>query len=234
MYPALVVVVMIPGAGGAGWYWHLVQTELTARGHEAIAVDLPMGAESLSDYARAVVDTSQGQQKIVLVAQSMGGFTAAAVAESLPVVGIAFLNAMIPAPGETPGAWWDNVGQADAMRANDIASGRDPDAGFDPNTYFFHDLPNDLTPEIGQHGGQDSAAFFQSRCEFSGWPSVPIRVLAGRDDRFFPLHMQRAIAAERVGQPVQEVPGGHLAALSHPHEVAQALEQFLHATSSGE
>jgi len=33
--------VLIPGAGGAAWYWHRVVPLLQEAGHEAIAVDLP-------------------------------------------------------------------------------------------------------------------------------------------------------------------------------------------------
>jgi pimeloyl-ACP methyl ester carboxylesterase len=33
--------VLIPGAGGAAWYWHRVVPLLQAAGHDAIAVDLP-------------------------------------------------------------------------------------------------------------------------------------------------------------------------------------------------
>jgi len=33
--------VMIPGAGGAAWYWHRVVPLLQQAGHEATAVDLP-------------------------------------------------------------------------------------------------------------------------------------------------------------------------------------------------
>jgi pimeloyl-ACP methyl ester carboxylesterase len=33
--------VLIPGAGGAAWYWHLVERELRQRGHDVVAVDLP-------------------------------------------------------------------------------------------------------------------------------------------------------------------------------------------------
>ena len=49
--------VLIPGAGGAGWYWHRVVPELVARGHEAIAVDLPTddAAADLSTYADTVL-----------------------------------------------------------------------------------------------------------------------------------------------------------------------------------
>ena len=38
------VFVLIPGAGGVAWYWHRVVLELEARGHEAVAVDLPTTA----------------------------------------------------------------------------------------------------------------------------------------------------------------------------------------------
>ncbi len=37
--------VLIPGAGGAAWYWHRVVPLLQAAGHEAIAVDFPADDE---------------------------------------------------------------------------------------------------------------------------------------------------------------------------------------------
>jgi Lysophospholipase len=216
--------VLIPGAGGAAWYWHLVERELAARGHDVVPVELPAGkADDLAEYADAVVDATSDRDAVTLVAQSMGGFTAALAAERLPVAGIVFLNAMIPVPGETPGGWWDAVGHGTAMRASDLAAGRDPNAPFDLETYFLHDLPDDLKAQITQHGGQDTAASFASTCDFAGWPDVPIHVVAGRDDRFFPIGFQRRVARERLGLDVDEVPGGHLAALSHPAEVAQTL-----------
>ena len=48
-------------------------------------------------------------------------------------------------------------------------------------------------------------------------------MLAGRDDRFFPLDFQRRVARERLGLDVVELPGGHLNALSEPEAVASAL-----------
>jgi pimeloyl-ACP methyl ester carboxylesterase len=33
--------VLVPGAGGAAWYWHRVVPELEQRDHDAVAVDLP-------------------------------------------------------------------------------------------------------------------------------------------------------------------------------------------------
>ncbi len=48
-------------------------------------------------------------------------------------------------------------------------------------------------------------------------------MLAGRDDRFFPYGFQQRVARERLGIEVTEVPGGHLAALSRPREITDAI-----------
>jgi pimeloyl-ACP methyl ester carboxylesterase len=219
--------VMIPGAGGAAWYWHLVQRELAEHGNDVVAVDLPVGGQNgLAEYADAVVEAGVGRGPVTLVAQSMGAFTVALATQRMPVARIMFLNAMIPIPGETPGSWWEATRHSDAKRANDLLSGRDPDAPFDVDTYFLHDLPAPLRAEIAEHGGTDSEALFGSVCDFKAWPPVPIHVMAGRDDRFFPIGFQRRIALERLGLGVTEVDGGHLAALARPHLIARILEDF--------
>lgn len=50
--------VLIHGAGDVGWYWHLVQAELCARGHDVVAPDLAADDEAaeLTDYADTVID----------------------------------------------------------------------------------------------------------------------------------------------------------------------------------
>ncbi|HXP57368.1 MAG TPA: alpha/beta fold hydrolase, partial [Streptosporangiaceae bacterium] len=68
---------MIPGAGGAGWFWHRVVDLLEAAGHEAIAVDLPGPdpAAGLPEYTEIALAAVDGRTDVVLAAQSMGGFT---------------------------------------------------------------------------------------------------------------------------------------------------------------
>src|SRR5256884_544339 len=106
--------VLIPGAGGTAWYWHRIVPLLRRAGHEAIAVDLPGDdpAAGLPEYTDQVVGAIGGRGDVVLVAQSLGGFTAPLVAAKVPVASLVFVNAMIPRPGETPGAWWGNTGWA--------------------------------------------------------------------------------------------------------------------------
>src|ERR671932_2603625 len=92
----MVTYILIPGAGGVAWYWHLLEAELRERGHEAVAVDLPAADDSagLSEYADAVVGASGDRTDLVLVAQSFGGFTAPLVCEQVPVDLLVMLNAM--------------------------------------------------------------------------------------------------------------------------------------------
>ena len=52
---------------------------------------------------------------------------------------------------------------------------------------------------------------------------MPTRVVAGSDDRLFPLEFQRRVVRERLGLDVDVLPGGHLMALSRPRELADHL-----------
>jgi pimeloyl-ACP methyl ester carboxylesterase len=216
--------VMVPGAGGSAWYWSLVGARLERAGHRATPVELPGADEraGLREYTRLVVDAIGDDRDVVLAAQSLGGFTAAMVAASVPLRALVFLNAMIPVPGETPGAWWGNVGAVEAREAAASAGGY---GDFDELTYFLHDVPEDVIAESGKHQGPESDAVFDSRCEFDAWPAIPIHVLAGADDRFFPLDFQRRVARERLGLDVDVVPGGHLTAISRPDAVASYLQR---------
>lgn len=217
--------VLIPGAGGAAWYWHRLVPVLHRLGHDAIAVDLPAADPEAgwAQYADAVVDAAAGRGEVIVVGQSMGGFTAPLVAGRLPVTGLILVNAMIPAPGETGGAWWDNTGQEAARRANDDRDGRDPDGGFDPLVYFFHDVPPEVTAEGMAGAPEQTDTPFGQPWPLAAWPDVPTRVIAGRDDRFFPAGFQERVARERLGITPERVPGGHLVALSRPEELAEVV-----------
>ncbi|MDT5023864.1 MAG: hypothetical protein QOE61_290 [Micromonosporaceae bacterium] len=219
---------LIPGAGGSAWYWNRVETELRLRGHTVVAVDLPADDDNagFQEYADTVVDAIGQPDNLVLVAQSMGGFTAPLVCERLSVSLLVLVNAMIPAPGETAGDWWANTGQAEAKRENDVREGRPADTGFDPLTVFLHDVPQDVIDEAGAQQRPQSDTPFGQVWPLAAWPDVPTRVLTGRDDRFFPAGFQRRVAQDRLGITPDEMPGGHLVALSQPKELADRLEAY--------
>jgi hypothetical protein len=241
---------LIPGAGGSASYWHLVEPELRSRGHRTIAVDLPAGdaKAGFAEYADAVVAAideagpdaagadvaGQGGADLVVVAQSMGGFTAPTVCARVPVSLLVLVNAMIPADGETAGDWWENTGAAAARREQDIRDGRSPDADFDLKTYFFHDVPRSVADEAMATPQEQADTPFAHVGLDGAWPAVRTRVLSGRDDRFFPVDFQRRVAEQRLGITPDVIRGGHLIALARPAELAARLTAYANdATRSG-
>jgi len=215
--------VLIPGAGGAAWYWHRVVPLLQHAGHEAIAVDLPGDDElaGLPEYTRRVVNAIGDRHDVVIVAQSLGGFTAPLVALTVPVRALVLVNAMIPSPGETPGEWWANTGSLQARAAAAERNGYGTD--FDEAVYFLHDVPPEVAAAAAAHQRTEAAAAFGSVCDFDAWPSAPIRIVTGADDRFFLAAFQQTLARNRLGLDADVLPGGHLIALARPSELASYL-----------
>ena len=215
--------VLVPGAGGAAWYWHRTVPLLERAGHEAIAIDLPGDdpTAGLPEYTRLVADAIGDRDDVVLVAQSLGGFTAPLVAAKVPLRGLVFVNAMIPSPGETPGAWWDNTGWLAARTAAAERGGYGTE--FDLAVYFLHDVPPEVAAAGEPYQRPEADVVFGSECAFTAWPPIPIRAVAGADDRFFPVDFQQALARDRLGVEADVLPGGHLIALSRPAELADYL-----------
>ena len=218
--------VLVPGAGGEGWYWHRVAPLLEAAGHRVVVVDLPTGdaGAGLAAYADAIVAAAGDAPEVVLVAQSMGAFSAPLAVERLDVRRVVLVNAMVPSPGETAGDWWEAVGQPAARAEHERAEGRDPDAPFDVIEGFFHDVPAAITEEAFSRGEPAQADRpFGEPWPLPAWPDVPTRAIVGRHDRLFPEPLQRAYLEDRLGLEPTVVDGGHLVALSNPEGLAALL-----------
>ncbi len=145
---------LIPGAGGDAWEWHLVASELEARGQVAVPVSLPTGDDGAgwNEYADAVVAAIGDRSDVVLVAQSLAGFTAPLVCARRPVDLIVLLNAMIPLPGETGNDWWGNVGSGEAQRAYLASIGITGTDAQDDRVIYFHDVPDAVVEEAYSRG----------------------------------------------------------------------------------
>ena len=229
--------VLIPGAGGDAWYWHLLEPELRGRGHDVVAVDLPADDDSagLAEYADTVVEAIGDRTGIVLVAQSLGGFTAPLVCERVPVDLLVMLNAMVPSPGESAGEWWADTGHAKARAEQAARDGRNLPADEDLRVAFFHDVPPEVTAEAWARGEpRQSETPFAQPWPLPKWPEVPTRFLQARDDRFFPAEFQRRVVRRRLGIAPDEMAGGHLVALSRPKELADRLEAYREGIAGGD
>src|SRR5262249_18764572 len=119
------------------------------------------------------------------------------------------------------GAWWENTRSLEAQRAAAKRDGYSTE--FDLTTYFLHDVPQDVVQDGAAHQRPQAKIAFTQACRFDGWPDVPLRILAGENDRFFPVEFQERVARERLNKDIDRIPGGHLVALSNPLGLADRL-----------
>jgi pimeloyl-ACP methyl ester carboxylesterase len=211
---------LIPGAGCSPFYWHLLELELRGRGHDVLPIDLPNedDAAGLAEYAdlvaRAIGDRDD---EVIVVAHSFGGFTAPLVCSRVRVDLLVLVSAMIPRPGEAPGDWWTNTGYA-SEEQDDV---------------YYHDVDPALAAAVEATERDQSGTPLAAPWPLDAWPDVPTRVLLFGDDRVFPAAFMRRVAAERLGIEPDEMPGGHMAMLSRPDELAERLEAYRAAVGSG-
>ncbi len=216
--------ILVPGAGGlATLFWRPVSAQLEKAGHRALPVDLPGESRDLGlpEYAATIMDAIGSCAEPVVVAQSMGGFSAVMACDRVPVRGLILVNAMVPAPGETPGQWWTTTGAIDARIAAAEAGGYDTE--MDLATYFLHDLGAEDAAAVLANPGDEADIAFGQPCAVATWPDVPTAAVVGRDDRLFPVAFQRQVLRDRVGVEATVVPGGHLLALANPDGLFEAL-----------
>jgi SAM-dependent methyltransferase len=204
----------VHGAGDGAWSWALVAGELRARGHDTVTLDLPSEDESAGwwDYAGAVADAIGDREDVVLVAHSLGGFTAPLVCTRVPVTLLVLVAGMIPVAGERAEDWWSNT---------DYRSG----SGDDDDVYY-HDVPPEIAAEAASRVRGQAATPMSEPWPLAAWPDVPTRYLLGRDDRAFPADWLRGVVQERLGFAPDEIDGGHCVYLSRPRELAERLEDY--------
>jgi pimeloyl-ACP methyl ester carboxylesterase len=203
---------LIHGGGSSAWDWHLVAPALRERGHDPVAVDLPSENESAgwSEYSETVVRAVGSRGDLVVVAHSLGAFTAPLVCARLPAQLLVLVAGMIPSPGEFFDDWWRNSGYED--------SGEDD--------VFYHDVPPPLAAEAQRREREERSRALREPWPLEAWPETPTRYLLCRGDRMFPAAFARRHARERLGIEADEIDGGHYISLSRPRELADRLHAY--------
>jgi pimeloyl-ACP methyl ester carboxylesterase len=214
--------VLIHGAGDSAWYWHLLSPLLHARGHDVVAVDLPCEDESAAwpDYADSVVQAIEDRTDLIVVAQSLGGFTAPLVCAQKRADLLVLVAGMIPRPGERANDYWVNTGYDRAPRNVDAS---------DTVAVFYHDVPADVTKHALEHARGQAERVGTEPWPLEAWPDVPVRFLLFllcRNDRLFPAEWLRGVVRDRLNIVPDEIDSGHCPALSRPKELVDRLEAF--------
>ena len=220
--------VLIHGGGDAGASWDLVAERLRALGHDVVAPDLPSEDESagLAEYTEAVAEAVGDRDGLVVVAQSLGAFTAGLVADRLHVELVVLIAAMVPAPGESAGEWWERSGYLAAVR--ELGERDESDRAM-----FFHDVPPELAEKALAQSRDESSRMFDDPWPLAAWPDLPTSYIVCRDDRFLPAVFARRHARERLGIEPDAIDGGHCPHLARPSELVELLEASRRSRSAG-
>ncbi|OLF11299.1 alpha/beta fold hydrolase [Actinophytocola xanthii] len=228
----MAVFALVHGSGDGGWAWHLVEEQLRSRGHDTVAPDLPTEDETagLTEFADAVVRAvgdRPGDQDVVVVSHSSGGFVAPLVAERLSADLLVLVQSLVPRPGETPNEWFANAGYAEAVKEQAARDGGVTGSD-DPYVLFLHDVPRPLAEEAMRRERPTGGAADDQPWPLPAWPDVPTRFVLCTEDRFLPPAMMRRVAAERLGitEP-DEIRSSHCVTLSRPTELADLLVGYL-------
>jgi hypothetical protein len=99
----------------------------------------------------------------------------------------------------------------------------------EPAIVFAHDLDDELKRASVGHLSDQQSTPLETPFPLQAWPDVHTHVIAAAEDRFFPVEFMRRQAADRLGLPVDVIPGSHSAALTQP----QALVDLLLAYERG-
>jgi pimeloyl-ACP methyl ester carboxylesterase len=230
---------LVHGAGHGGWCWELVVPELEARGHAAVAPDLPIedeaaGAEA---YAQVVVEAlADVDGDVVVVGHSLGGVTLPLVGAARPVRRLVWLGAVVPMPGTTYLEYLatqsDAVVFAGAEEMNKGELADDPElSGGDGLTIpwtqarasFYHDVPEPLARSAWSRLRPQAMTPLTEPCPFTEWPEVPSTYIVMADDRTVGPAWSRRVATERLGADLVELGGSHSPFYSRPAELAGVL-----------
>ncbi|KVD32839.1 alpha/beta fold hydrolase [Burkholderia ubonensis] len=215
-------VVLVHGAFADGSSWNQVIPLLEARGLHVVSVQNPLS--SLADdaaAARRVIDQQQGP--VVLVGHSWAGVVISEAGNDDKVKSLVYVAAFAPDSGQSiadvtqglpPPAWAGELSKdaAGFARLSDKAIAQD----------FAPDLPPAQQRIVAATQGPWFGGCIAEKVAQAAWHAKPSSYVVATQDRMIDPTLQETMA-KRIGATVTRVNGSHVAMLSQPKAVADAI-----------
>ena len=220
---------LVHGAWQGAWCWDFVAAQLRGRGHEPVAVDLPIEdpAAGADAYAQVVLATLSGYDDVVLVGHSLGGLTVPLVAHRRPVRRMVLVAPLLPIPGSSfdqqhaaepdilmPGLGAGQTGYPDG------SSQWQPQAAI---ATLFPDAPSEVAEWAAGRLRRQHWRVSQEVTPLPAWPGTEVRLIACAHDSVVNPDWVRRSAKVRFGAEAQVLPGDHSPFLARPAELVDLL-----------
>ncbi|GHH82083.1 hypothetical protein GCM10018793_41030 [Streptomyces sulfonofaciens] len=224
--------VLVHGAWHGAWCWDRVLPELRARGHGAVAVELPSDdpAADSEAYLRAIDAHVADPGSTVLVAHSMAGLIAPVYAERRPVRELVLLACLLPLPGAS---WRDQLAGSRPMaedfyttflpRQRKDERGRSHWAPETAAELFYHDCPPEEAAEAAARLRPQAATVLGETTPWEGGVPSSTRYVVCEEDRAVSGGWGARTAVDRFGARVDHLRSSHSPFWSRPAALAELL-----------
>lgn len=222
-------VVLVHGAWANGSSWSEVIPLLQAEGLEVIAVHNPLSSfEADVAATRQVIDDQPGD--VILVGHSYGGAVITEAGNSDKVKALVYVAAFAPSVGQSinaivgaapePPPWQGEVRASATGWLKWSASGM--------AQYFAPDVPAETAVLLAATQAPLFAGAFDGQVTTTAFSDKPSWYVIADNDQIIPPVLQQ-VFADAMGATVIHVAASHVAMLSQPRIVADAILSAVHA-----
>lgn len=222
--PVVKNIVLVHGAFADGTSWSKLIPILEARGYHVTAVQNPL--TSLADDVAAtqrIIALQDGPT--ILVGHSWGGAVITQAGMDPKVVGLVYVAAYAPNPGQSANETSTPFGVTPGQKAITVDAEHFARLSTDGVLNSFAEgLPMQERRLILAVQGQSYGPMFDEKITAAAWQTKPSWHVIATQDHMLPPAMEQEAVARTKGKAIP-VPTCHVAMLQAPEKVADAIEE---------